>query len=578
MFKTFLAASTAMTLALAGPAHAQSATSNIIFMMDESGSMSGEQDFLTQFVLDLDAALAVGGFGSRNYGLMGFAAGSTNPGLIREFSIGGSQLGNATDLSAATTNLTTPGGTEDGYAAIDYVLKNYTIPAGNTTLVLITDEDRDDTTGGSLLFADVLSAIQTAGANLVAMVDIGILDANNDTAISTDGTTTLVQTGTTFTSTAHGSFTGGFGTTEADYADLALATNGGCVADLNQLRLGGDAAAAFALAFQTCVINAATDGGIKFILTTDIFRNSSMTVAQNIRAQIRILALVKSYIGTGGFYSTQGNAIVNDMLGIEGLRGYAFATASSGSASGGTDLSGKGLTIGADYTFQTQQYLFRTGIAFSGLNSSSDASGFDSDSDTKTANIYGLYQAASGMQLYGDITAGRTDHDYTMLFPTGTASGSTESDYRAASLELGQRFALGGNAANILMPYVGVSREMLEVDSFTASNGAIVPGYDQTTTFGKLGVRWEKTTPVSFGALHTDVDFSWNRVMNEDIDVNSGGTVTATPGSTDDDRFDLALNFGLDTKAGGRVIMTLAGSKSENVRMGTVGLGYEMKF
>ena len=35
----------------------------------------------------------------------------------------------------------------------------------------------------------------------------------------------------------------------------------------------------------------------------------------------------------------------------------------------------------------------------------------------------------------------------------------------APSVAPGQRFALGGNAANMLMPYVGVSREMLEVDS-----------------------------------------------------------------------------------------------------------------
>ncbi len=48
--------------------------SDIVFLMDESGSMEGEQEWLGEMVLDLETALQDKGIGPNRYGLLGFAA------------------------------------------------------------------------------------------------------------------------------------------------------------------------------------------------------------------------------------------------------------------------------------------------------------------------------------------------------------------------------------------------------------------------------------------------------------------------------------------------------------------------
>ncbi len=95
----YLYASVAMAaLTIGAPVAAQTAGGNVantIFLVDESGSMAGEQTFLEQFVLDIDPALKIAGFTERNYGLMGFAGPGTGPANLREFTVGTGQLGTA---------------------------------------------------------------------------------------------------------------------------------------------------------------------------------------------------------------------------------------------------------------------------------------------------------------------------------------------------------------------------------------------------------------------------------------------------------------------------------------------------
>lgn len=577
MIKNLAVPMTAISLALSAPAYAQTATSNIIVMMDESGSMSGEQNFIGQFVQDLDAALAIGGFGTRNYGLMGFAAGPINPGLIREFSIGGAQLGSANDFATAAAGLQTPGGTEDGYAAIDYVLSNYTLPAGNTTLVLVTDEDRDNTSA-ALDYAGILAKLKAANANLVAMVNLSVLTGTNVAAISTDGTTALIQDGVTFKSEAFGSFGIGSGTTKADYALLALDTQGGCVADLNQLRSGGDAAAAFAAAFQSCVINAATATPITLILALPQFTqlNPTATVAQNIRANLRLVALFMSATGQGGYYSTQGKNTLDNMFGVDGLRGYGYVVGSNGSMAGGVNSIQRGFTIGTDYTKDTGVGQMRFGLSLSKSSNKTASATQVIDGDTMMAQVYGLFRSTGGLQVYGDVGYGKSKDDVSQL-TVGWTKGTQEVMSRNASLEIGQRFALG-SPSNILMPYAGYAMEKYDADTYTNNANVVIPGYDQKVTYGKIGLRWENATQLKAGLLHTEVDASWNRVKDEDFSVKTVGGVIMNAPKTDRDRFDLAVNFGVDMGAATRVNLVMAGSKSKNVKVGTVGLGFEMKF
>lgn len=564
----------ALALAAATPLQAQS-ISNTIFLVDESGSMAGEQAFLRNFVLDLDPALAIAGINQRNYGLIGFGGPGSGPAGLRAFDINGSQLGSATDFASAAAGLVTTGSVEDGYAAIDFVLQTYMTTGNAPTLVLVTDEDRDNT-NAALDFASILSDIRTAGANLVAMLNINITDDTGATAIATDGSNALVQDGVTFATLPFGSFTTGSGTTIADYADLVVATKGGCVADLNQLRSGGDAAAAFAAAFQTCVINASTAGPIRAILTLPI-RDSSLTVAQNIRLQLRAVATAMSAAGTGGTFSTQGSSdVVQDMFGIAGLRGYALGTASTGSVDGGTDLSSRGLTLGLDYTSRQGMGTARFGAAFSLARSQADGNGSDLDSDARFAHLYSLYRTDTGWQMGADINIGSLDIDTARRLGGATVRGSTDAEYRSIGLELGKRFDLS-TTNGVLMPYVGLQRERLSQDRYTESGGGVVPSFTQHATTARLGMRFEHSARFGKSMMHTTVDGAWNRITSQDLDVGTG-TVAFDPGDLDRDRFELGIGLGFDVGTSGRFNVSFNGSKSESTRIGSISLGYQMTF
>ena len=272
-------------------AHAQS-TANLIFAVDESGSMAGEQTFLGNFATDIDTALGGAGFSTVNFGLTGFGSG-LNPGdLGRTFDVGGAGvlLGSAADFSTATGNLRTSGGFEDGYSAIDFVLNTYPItPGTSTTVILVTDEDRDDG-NSALTFGSISGDLNALGVNLISVVNANLEDDAGTPAIATDGVTAFVQDGTSFTTAPFGSVTSASGSTEADYIDLALATPSGCAATLNELRAGGDAATAFAEVLLQCLTVAAQGGGGGLIVPLNQYRDSTTVVMENHRTQVRRLA------------------------------------------------------------------------------------------------------------------------------------------------------------------------------------------------------------------------------------------------------------------------------------------------
>lgn len=228
---------------------------NIVFLVDESGSMSGEHRFLQTFVPQLESDLVSLGGLTSSYALVGF--GRSNP-APHGFTVGGGDFGNAAEFVTAATGLQTSGATEDGYAAIDYALNNLTFdPAAKVSFVLVTDEDRDNWNGNSLDFATILAALQTRGVALTGILNQTMTDgAGTQPAIATNGSETFIADGsggfTTATGVTYGS---AFGTTKVDYTDLALATQG-CVADLNQLRAGGATAQSFSAAFLNCLATA----------------------------------------------------------------------------------------------------------------------------------------------------------------------------------------------------------------------------------------------------------------------------------------------------------------------------------
>jgi hypothetical protein len=235
-------------------------TADIIFVVDESGSMAGEHAWITSMVNSLDADLIAAGVTGNQYGLVGFGNSSVVP---HKLTVGGGDWGTAAQLSTAAGGLVTNGGTEDGWYGINFALDNYSFRSGAAVnLVLITDEERDNY-DNSYTYANTLANLASENALLNVVVDAAFRDNNNGTGATTQlGISATDQDPNTagnqnaFKADGAGSYTigvdgvavGGYYTTIADYVNMALAT-GGAAWDLNQLRYGGLTAQSFTEAF-----------------------------------------------------------------------------------------------------------------------------------------------------------------------------------------------------------------------------------------------------------------------------------------------------------------------------------------
>lgn len=257
-----------LTLAMAGSAAlamaqgASAAPADIGTIVDESGSMSGEQAWLPNMIAALESGLNAAGVGdagdANRYGTVGYGSGGNHGGSAPHSHLdnGGSDGSTgdiwqaAGDYGNTTPGFTTSGSFEDGYAGIDYFLNNYDRRANAATnVILATDEDRDNG-NPALTYASILAGMTNAGALLNAVVNVALRCGDNTVAlgIDSDGNCYKADGLGGFTAAAGGTAIGGFGSTVADYVNLALAT-GGAAWDLNQLRAGGLTATSFTNAF-----------------------------------------------------------------------------------------------------------------------------------------------------------------------------------------------------------------------------------------------------------------------------------------------------------------------------------------
>jgi hypothetical protein len=231
---------------------ATAGTADIMFVVDVSGSMSGEHAWIASMVTSLETALVNAGITGNQYGLVAYG-GSTSSGDPYKVNVGGGDWGDDSDLSTAAGTLVASGGTEDGYEAIQYALDNYSFRGGAVkNFILITDEDRDNTSSDT--FTSIEAALDGFGL-LNVVVNAALRDGSNNVILGYD------KDGNTYAEAAAGGFTTGtggytlsaYGTTEADYIDLAHAvevnTFAGAAWDLNQLRAGGNTALSFTNAF-----------------------------------------------------------------------------------------------------------------------------------------------------------------------------------------------------------------------------------------------------------------------------------------------------------------------------------------
>ncbi len=127
-------------------------TADIMFVVDESGSMGGEHVWLGPMVGSLDTALIGEGLTGNQYALVGY--GTTSHGTDQrghKHSVGGGDWETAAQFATETSNLVTTGSTEDGWEAIHFGLNNYAFRASpdvGCEVIMVTDEGRDDNDGG----------------------------------------------------------------------------------------------------------------------------------------------------------------------------------------------------------------------------------------------------------------------------------------------------------------------------------------------------------------------------------------------------------------------------------------------
>lgn len=121
---------------------------DIILLVDESGSMTKEHQWIPEMVKQLDNALMDTGIGvhPRNrFGIIGFGDDCTiEDGFGRTLLINESDKYVLADSIIELSKILKIGGKqEDGYSAIASALKEYTFQDGAKQFILITDEDRD---------------------------------------------------------------------------------------------------------------------------------------------------------------------------------------------------------------------------------------------------------------------------------------------------------------------------------------------------------------------------------------------------------------------------------------------------
>ena len=226
--RVVLAVAVGVMLGCAAVAQANS-VANVIFVVDESGSMTSEHAWLKELVHDLDAALDAENIDGK-YGLVGF--GGNVPHLLgHKHLVNGADFGDADQFETAVGTLIVSGGDEDGWDGIDTAMNDYAFDTGAAVnVILVTDEDRDDE-NTALTYASVLASLTGAEAllNACVLADAYIPDGSGG-----------------YTTSAGGIYVSGYGTTETDYINMAWAT-GAAAWDLDQLRAGGVLAESFSL-------------------------------------------------------------------------------------------------------------------------------------------------------------------------------------------------------------------------------------------------------------------------------------------------------------------------------------------
>ena len=228
---------------------------DIIIVVDESGSMIGEHQWLQRLVFELENSLQLVGVGINTttpnmYALVGFARddNTARGGVVIQ------DLGTTQQFVSALKQLTLTGIFEDGYSGIDVALNISTRLGTAKQMILVTDEHR-----GVLNFrlskADMIERLRMQGFKLNVVVNQYFeADVNTGSVMGIDssgmGYVYNSSTPSLYSIVAGGraSVVKSFRSTNEDYVEPALQLGGGAW-DLNLLRLDEKMATAFTNAF-----------------------------------------------------------------------------------------------------------------------------------------------------------------------------------------------------------------------------------------------------------------------------------------------------------------------------------------
>ncbi len=236
-------------------------SADVVVVMDESGSMTGEQLWISETIRPLHDSLVARGIGSKamenRYGLVGFGP---NAYSVKTISVGGQQYGSAHEFISATETLQAEGGLEDGWLAVSHALNTYHHRGASAlNIILVTDEDRDEA-DASVNYDNTLASLKAHNALLNAVVKAKFYCGDGREAIGMDAS------GLGYLANGQGGFEtcsnarvenysddANAATTVEDYVNLAIAS-GGAAWDVMALRFGGY----FAQSFTQAIIDIKT--------------------------------------------------------------------------------------------------------------------------------------------------------------------------------------------------------------------------------------------------------------------------------------------------------------------------------
>lgn len=211
---------------------------DIVLVIDESGSMITEQEWLLVMVPFLESTLVANGVGDgdvkNRYCVIGFGSfGDLRPGHFR--AVDGEPCFTADRFADAQSQLITAGLREDGYEAIKFGLDNIPFresPFIAKNVILVTDEGRTVIDEGEDITRESIQAELKASdilLNVVVFADYELVNDTNRTVIGVDarGVSLILEPNGGFSETNQSvHITKAEKNTAEDYVDLAVSLGG----------------------------------------------------------------------------------------------------------------------------------------------------------------------------------------------------------------------------------------------------------------------------------------------------------------------------------------------------------------